>query len=125
MILNESQSLKIPMLNRYISEFDCSVSPMTPNSVVWIGRDVTERKRAEKALRESEARKAAILKSALDCVVTIDTEGVIIDINPAAENPFGYSSDQALGKRMSELMIPPYLRRHHEQGFARYLATGQ
>jgi two-component system cell cycle sensor histidine kinase/response regulator CckA len=105
--------------------FDCSASPMTPNSVVWIARDVTERKRAEKALIQSEARKAAILKSALDCIVTIDTEGKVIDINPAAEKTFGYTSAEAVGKSMSKLLIPPDFRQRHEQGLAKYLATGR
>ena len=105
--------------------FDCSVSPMTPDSVVWIGRDVTEGKLAEKALTESEARKAAILESALDCIVTIDTDGKVIEINPAAESTFGYTRDEAVGKSMSELIIPPHFRRRHEQGLARYLATGR
>lgn len=105
--------------------FDCNVSPMTPNSVIWIGRDITEGKLAEKALMQSEARKAAILKSALDSIVTIDAEGKVIDINPAAETTFGYTSDDAVGRLMSELIIPPRLRRRHEQWFAKYLATGR
>jgi len=104
--------------------FDCSVSPMTKNSVVWIGRDVTDRNLAEKALTQSEARKAAILKSALDCVVTIDNEGRVLDINPAAERTFGYTCDQIVGKSMSELIIPPHLRQRHQHGFEKYLATG-
>ena len=103
---------------------DCSVSPMTPDSVIWIGRDVTEAKRSEKALTQSDSRKAAILQSALDCVVTIDAEGKVIYFNPAAESTFGYTSDEAVGKRMSELIIPARLRGYHDQGLAKYLATG-
>ncbi len=85
--------------------------------------DITERKQAEKALRASESRKDAILKSALDCVITIDHEGKVIDFNPAAEHVFGYTSEDAVGKSMAHLIIPPGLRPHHEPGFARYLAT--
>jgi PAS domain S-box-containing protein len=86
--------------------------------------DITERKRIEEALIEGEGRKAAILKSALDCVITIDHEGKILDFNPAAEHTFGYQSEDVVGKHMAELIIPPHLRSHHEAGFARYLETG-
>ena len=86
--------------------------------------DITERKQAEKALKASESRKDAILKSALDCVITIDHEGKVIDFNPAAEHAFGYTSEDVVGKKMANLIIPPALRPHHELGFARHLATG-
>jgi len=84
-----------------------------------------ERKRAEKAVRESEARKAAILETALDCIITIDHTGRIIDFNPAAEKPFGLSRAQALGRQMAELLVPPSLREEHYRGLARFLATGE
>ena len=86
--------------------------------------DITERKRAEEALVESEGRKAAILKSALDCVITVDHEGKIIDFNPAAEKTFGYKGEDVIGKLMAELIIPHHLRSHHAVGFDKYLETG-
>src|SRR6185295_3486129 len=86
--------------------------------------DITERKRAEEALVESEGRKAAILKSALDCVITIDHEGKIIDFNPAAEKTFGYKGEDVIGKVMADLIIPTHLRANHAAGFTRYLNTG-
>ena len=76
------------------------------------------------ALRRSEARKAAILDSALDCIVTIDHAGRITEFNPAAERTFGYRRDAVVGKPLAEVIIPPSLREPHRQGFARYLATG-
>jgi PAS domain S-box-containing protein len=80
---------------------------------------------AEQALREGEARKTAILASAFDGIVTIDARGSIIDFNPAAERMFGYTSEQALGKEMAELLVPPRLRDRHRDGLARFLATGE
>ena len=77
------------------------------------------------ALRSSEARKAAILDSALDCIVTIDHEGRITEFNRAAERTFGYRRGEVLGKRLAEVIIPPSLREQHARGFARYLATGE
>ena len=87
--------------------------------------DIDERKRAEEELRLSEARKAAILDSALECIVTIDHEGCVTEFNPAAERTFGYRRDEVLGQQLADLLIPSALRERHRQGFARYLATGE
>lgn len=77
------------------------------------------------ALRRSEARKAAILDSALDCILTIDHEGRITEFNPAAERTFGYRRDDVVGKELADIIIPPSLRERHRRGLARYLATGE
>ena len=87
--------------------------------------DITERQVAEKALRESESRKGAILNSALDCIITIDHESKIIEVNQAFERTFGYSRAEVLGKPMAELIIPERYRQAHYHGLARYVATGQ
>ena len=87
--------------------------------------DITERKRAEDSLRESEARKGAILTAALDCIITIDHEGRIIEFNPAAEKTFGYTSAEALGREMADLIVPPSLREEYRRGLAHYLSTGE
>lgn len=93
----------------------------------WYGVifDIEERKTAENALRRSEARKAAMLDSALDCIVTIDHEGRITEFNPAAERTFGYRRDEVVGKDLAGIIIPPSLRERHRRGVARYLATGE
>jgi len=75
-------------------------------------------------LRDSEARKAAILEGALDCIITIDDQGRVIDWNPAAEQTFGYTRAAALGQTLSELIIPPALRSAHNQGIQHFLSTG-
>lgn len=93
-----------------------------------IGRQIgqfIERERAEESLRESEARKAAILETALDCIITIDHEGRVIDFNAAAEKVFGYRHADAIGRPMAELIVPPHLRERHYQGMAHYLKTGE
>jgi PAS domain S-box-containing protein len=64
-----------------------------------------------------------MLDAALDCVVTIDHEGRVVDFNPAAERTFGYRAAEAIGRAMAELIIPPELRERHRRGLARYLAT--
>ncbi|HEY2922170.1 MAG TPA: PAS domain S-box protein, partial [Candidatus Binatia bacterium] len=97
----------------------------TPVHFLSYMRDITDRKRAEGALRESEMRHRAILESALDCIITIDHQGRIIEFNPAAEKTFGYKRADAIGKRMADLIIPPTLRDRHYRGIAHYLATGE
>jgi PAS domain-containing protein len=54
----------------------------------------------EAEIREVEARKAAMLESAIDAVVAIDHRGVITEFNPSAERVFGYSRDEAVGRPM-------------------------
>jgi PAS domain S-box-containing protein len=76
------------------------------------------------ALTDSEIRKSAILEAALDCFITINDAGEIVDFNAAAERTFGYLADEVRGVSMSEVIVPPELRRSHEQGMRHYLATG-
>jgi PAS domain S-box-containing protein len=87
--------------------------------------DLTDRKRAELAMRESEARRAAVMQAALDCIVVMDHDGQITDFNPAAERTFGYSRDEAIGQPLGDLLVPDSLRDKHRAGLARYLATGE
>ena len=96
-----------------------------PVRVVGISQDVTERKRAEATLGQSETRNAAILDSVLDCIVTMDADGMVIEFNAAAERTFGYTKAEAIGRALDDLIIPPSLRDAHRAGLARYLATGE
>jgi len=84
-----------------------------------------ERAQSDASLQQSEARKAAMLDSALDCIVTIDHEGRITEFNSAAERTFGYREDELLGRPMAEAIVPPALREQHRQGLARYLTTSE
>ncbi len=77
------------------------------------------------ALQDSEARKTAVLAAALDCVISINREGRIVEFNPAAEKTFCYSAAEVLGQPIAETVIPPSLRSAHHAGFARYFATGE
>jgi PAS domain S-box-containing protein len=90
-----------------------------------IVRDITARKSAEEAQRQSEALKTGILNSALDAIITINHRREVIEFNPAAERMFGYTRAQALGGRIEDLIVPPSLREAHLRGFSRYLTTGE
>jgi PAS domain S-box-containing protein len=79
----------------------------------------------EEELLRSEAHKAAILDSSLDCIVAIDHEGRITEFNPAAERTFGYERAAVVGKLLGDVIVPPSLRARHHSGFARHLITGE
>ncbi len=70
-------------------------------------------------------RSRARIRAALDGVITIDARGVVAEWNPAAELIFGYSADEAIGRNMAELIVPPDLREAHHRGMEHYLATGE
>jgi PAS domain S-box-containing protein len=74
--------------------------------------------------QESESRRAAVLETALDCIISIDHESRIIEFNPAAEATFGRSKADVLGALLPELIMPPRYRELHYRGMARYLETG-
>jgi PAS domain S-box-containing protein len=66
----------------------------------------------------------AYFEAALDCVIMADASGRVVEFNPAAERTFGYSRDEALGRTMAELIVPPSLRERHSTAFARFTETG-
>jgi PAS domain S-box-containing protein len=80
---------------------------------------------AEARLRESDARKSAILNAAFDCIITMDAEGRIVEVNRATERTFGYTADEMVGRELAELIIPPHLRDAHRRGVERYVAGGE
>lgn len=96
----------------------------SPTRYVGVLLDTTRRKQTEVEREKSEALKSAILEAALDCIVTITDDSSIIEWNPAAERTFGYSREAALGRDLTELIIPPEYREAHRRGMAHFLATG-
>ncbi len=66
-----------------------------------------------------------VLDTALDPVVVMDTDGMVIGWNEHSEKCFGWTWDEARGQRLSDIIIPPELRIAHEVGLKHYLATGE
>ncbi len=104
---------------------NCRFEDGKPVATQGIFRDITERRRAEQTLRESETLKGAILESSLDSIITMDHQGRIIEFNPSAEKTFGFQREDVLGRELAETIIPPSLRETHRRGLAHYLATGE
>jgi PAS domain S-box-containing protein len=84
-----------------------------------------ERWRAEDRVRESDARRGAILNAAFDCIITMDADCRVVEVNHATERTFGYRASEMVGRDLAELIIPPELRQAHRRGLERYVATNR
>ncbi|MCP4198512.1 MAG: PAS domain S-box protein [Proteobacteria bacterium] len=81
-------------------------------------RDITARKQAEMALKNSENRLRATVDAALDCIIVIDEANIVREFNPAAERTFGYIRKNVIGQSITELIIPERYRHAHNEGVA-------
>ena len=108
-------------------DISLTVSPLFNQSGKVVGaskvaRDITERKLAEQALRETAARLRTLTETAVDGVILIDARGVVLIFNPACEKLFGYSADEVIGENVKMLMPEPY-RHEHDGYIANYRDT--
>ncbi|HSV69551.1 MAG TPA: PAS domain S-box protein [Methylibium sp.] len=99
------------------------------DAIITFGRDVTELKQREAELaakvaelEATEALKSAIVDHALAALVSADADGRVVEFNPAAEQMFGVSRVQALGRPVGELIVPARHRARHDAGMARMKA---
>src|SRR5246127_741923 len=86
--------------------------------------DITQRKEEESARRYTEEKYRVMVETASDAVIGLDESSAILLANPATTRVFGYDPAELIGKPLTMLM-PEFLRKLHEAGFKRYLATGQ
>ena len=90
-----------------------------------LSRQSAELARETQLRGQSEARLRAVLDAALDAVIGMDVDDVITYWNPRAEAIFGWGREEALGRRLGDLIIPERYREAHSRGLARFLATGE
>ncbi len=110
------------------SELDLTVAERTAELAganKELRQQIADRNRAEEAFRRVEEQARAIVDSALDAVVVMDAEGNITEWNKQAEETFGWTRSEALGRRISETLIPMRCRSSHEVGLRHFLRTGQ
>jgi PAS domain S-box-containing protein len=88
-------------------------------------QDITEVKAAEERIRANEERSAAIVEASAEAFVSMDLDEGITDWNKQAEMTFGWTRDEAMGRSLVELIIPPSLREAHRRGVDRFLKTGR
>ncbi len=98
---------------------DAQGNPVGVQVIFW---DVTERKRAEEALADSEKRYRQLTEAAQDAIIVADQRGDVTLFNPAAEKIFGYRAEEVIGRPISMLMSPEY-RSRHEHGLHGYVQT--
>lgn len=91
-----------------------------------------QRKLAEDALREfrrvgqaEEGARHEVMQAALDAVIVMDAHGDVLAWNPSASALFGWTAREAVGRKLSELIIPTRFRQAHKLGLARFLKTGR
>jgi PAS domain S-box-containing protein len=87
-------------------------------------RDITENKRAEQALLQSEERYRIVAETASDAIISIDEKNEIVFVNNAAERIFGHPVEAMIGRPVT-MLIPDAMRERHLAGMARYLQTGE
>ncbi|MEP7075665.1 MAG: PAS domain S-box protein [Acidobacteriota bacterium] len=112
------------------SEFavEIALNPLKTNEGMMILStiiDVTDRRLAEIAVRRSQEQLAGIIESAMDAIITVDSEQNVVLFNSAAEKMFGYTSAEALGKRIDRFIPDRFRHSHHEhiQDFGRTHVT--
>ena len=97
--------------------------PGAPSLALTV-RSFGEAREWEDELRASEIRKALILDSALDCILTADHEGRIIEFNSAARRLFGYSRSEVLGREVADTIVPPGLRDEMRRRLREFVVSG-
>ena len=105
--------------------FDPDRATRTPYAVCTISHDITERKRAEEALRASEEHFRQIVNTAHDAFVAMDAAGVVTAWNPNAEKTFGWTEKEAVGQSLAVMIIPTRYREAHFRGLEHFLDTGR
>jgi two-component system sensor histidine kinase/response regulator len=96
----------------------------TANRTATLEHEVRTRQQAENEARNATARNDAILDVALDCVVVVDSSGHVVQFNPAAEVTFGYSSAEAVGRHVADLMVPDGKQEAYRVAFNHYVDSG-
>jgi len=109
---------------------ECTITPMRDqqNAIthfIATAKVITDRVKAENALRESEERMRTITEMAASAIVMIDAAGLVSFWNPAAEILFGYSTDEIMGMDLHNVIVPQRHYADFQKGFARFAKTGE
>jgi PAS domain S-box-containing protein len=107
-----------------VSKFPILDDQSKPVMVGGIAIDITERRKAEEALRESEESYRVVAETAGDGILKIDADSLILFANRAVEKIFGYAPAELLGRPVTMLM-PEYLRHVHKASMRQYIETGE
>jgi len=102
--------------------FDVSYYPYHQKTAIThaivVTRDVTDRLRAERALRDNEEQFRTLMQSAIDAIILADSDGNVIACNQATRTMFGRAMEEIMGHPVG-LLVPDRYRRDHEAGIKR------
>ena len=79
----------------------------------------------DQIIAAQESKLSAFYESSIDALVQIDVDGTITGWNGRAERIFGWRSDEVLGCRLEETIIPPRYRQAHVDGMRKFIETGE
>lgn len=88
-------------------------------------QDVTREHLLNKDLQEKEQIFQQLIHNAPDAVIVINIESIITLWNPKTTDIFGWTAEEAIGRNLTETIIPAKYKEAHEQGMKRFLATGE
>ncbi|MBW2282781.1 MAG: PAS domain S-box protein [Deltaproteobacteria bacterium] len=91
----------------------------------FVGSALQRRRLADEALRNLEQVRGAMMNAALEAIIVMNEEGFALEFNPAAQRIFGYTLEEARGRLVADLIIPPSYRETHRKSLEHYLATGE
>lgn len=84
-----------------------------------------ERTQYQKSLLASEQRAKLVMENALDAIINMDTAGLIVEWNLAAERIFGHKRVEVIGRSLGEVIVPPAYRDAHNKGLQRLQRSGE
>ncbi|MDF1737312.1 MAG: PAS-domain containing protein [Minwuia sp.] len=99
--------------------------PVPTGGFVTAYRDISHEYRSRIALSASQQRTREVIDHSKDAFVSMDEDGRVFDWNPAAEETFGWSREEALGALLTDLFIPEEYCDEHRKGLERFLETGE
>jgi len=125
------QAVKADMLRKFEIVIALMIMAMVGGATFYghrlaqeIKRDAQERFDTVNKMEKSETRLRAVLDTAVDGIITINTKGIVLSFNPAAERLFGYTASQVVGQNVKMLM-PEQYSRDHDQYIGNYMNTGE
>lgn len=133
LLSNENPPVYVAVINditerrraeREVKELNANLEDRVEERTRELQTEITEREAVEEKLRETEAKTRQIVNSAVDGIITINEQGVIVTYNQAAEGMFGYSVIEAVGNNV-KLLMPQNLAEEHDGYLEKYRRTGK
>jgi PAS domain S-box-containing protein len=101
--------------------FFANISPLPDNTVIWVARDITQRKESEEALRQAEEKYRSIFENAAEGIFQTTPEGRHISANPALVRMYGYSSEEELINHITDIEQQLYVDPKRRSQFVQFL----